>query len=282
MIGRSMKSKGHAALSATDVTFPSATTSVKDMDLGGFSRRLLAGGLVAVPIGILSATLEAGELHEAASRGDLAAINALLRLDSVDLDAADVLGTPLHRAIMGRQYRAARRLVAAGASLDVVDATLGTPLYLAVHEQDEAAARLLIDWGADLETQGPIGTPLHVAAQHDTANLVDLLLDNGANVDARNRETATPLHLAARRGGLDSAAALLAKGADIEARNAFGQTPIFSAAVGPNAVNLVPFLIEHGAGINVRDGNGMTALTLAINQNRRPAIEFLRTHGGVE
>jgi len=252
------------------------------MDLGGYAVRLIVGGLVAAPIGMLSAPLTAGELHEAASRGDLAAINALLPLDPVDLDEVDALGTPLHRAIMGRHYRVVRRLMAAGASLNMVDPTLGTPLYLAVHEGDEAAARLLIKAGANLETQGPIGTPLHVAAQHDAANLVDLLLKNGAEVDARNWEMATPLQLTARRGGLESAALLLAKGADIEAKNAFGQTPIFNAANGPNAVNLVPLLIEHGAAINVRDGNGNTALTLAIDHDRQPAIEILRAYGGVQ
>ena len=70
--------------------------------------------------------------------------------------------------------------------------------------------------------------------------------------------------------------------AKIEAKNALGQTPIFSAAVGPNAVNLVPFLIEHGAAINVRDSNGMTALAWAITHDRHPAIEILRAYGGIE
>jgi len=61
-----------------------------------------------------------------------------------------------------------------------------------------------------------------------------------------------------------------------------GQTPLFYAAVGPNAVNLVPLLIDQGAEINVRDATGITALTMAINHDRQPAIEILRAHGGVE
>ena len=101
------------------------------------------------------ATVRAGELHQAASRGDLAAVDALLLVGSVDLDKSDAMGTPLHHAIMGQHYRVAQRLISAGANLNVADVTLGTPLYLAVLQQDEAAARLLIKAGADLEEEGP-------------------------------------------------------------------------------------------------------------------------------
>jgi ankyrin repeat protein len=111
---------------------------------------------------------------------------------------------------------------------------------------------------------------------------VELLLEKGAVLDARNREMATPFALAAWRGGLDAAKVLLEKGADIEAKNLRGQTPLFYAAAGPNAVNLVTFLIQRGADINVRDTTGITALTMAIDHDRGPAIEILRTHGAVE
>jgi uncharacterized protein len=231
---------------------------------------------------LMSATVHAGELHQAASRGDLAAVDALLLISAVDLDEVDSMGTPLHHAIMGRYYAVAKRLIAAGANLNAVDSSLRTPLYLAVMEQDEAAAWLLIAAGADLEAQGPFGTPLHVAAQHDAVDMVRLLLKKGAQLDPRNRELATPLALAAWRGGLDAAKVLVAAGADVEAKNARGQTPLFYAALGPNAINLVPFLIEHGAVINVRDTTGITPLALAIDRDRQSAIEILRAHGGVE
>ena len=167
-------------------------------------------------------------------------------------------------------------------SLNYCNSSLRTPLYLAVLEQDEAAAWLLIAASADLEAQGPIGTPLHVAAQHNSVAMVRLLLKNRAQLDPRNRELATPLALAAWYGALDAAKVLVAEGADVEAKNVRGQTPLFYAAVGPNAVNLVPLLIDQGAEINVRDATGITALTMAINHDRQPAIEILRAHGGVE
>ncbi len=218
------------------------------------------GFFAVVLSSLMSATVHAGELHQAASRGDLAAVDALLLSSTVDLDEVDSMGTPLHRAIMGRYYAVAKRLIAAGANLNAVDASLRTPLYLAALEQDEAAAWLLIASGADLEAQGPIGTPLHVAAQHDLVDMVRLLLRKGAQLDPRNRELATPLALAAWRGSLDAAKVLVAEGADVEAKNVRGQTPLFYAVLGPNAVNLVPFLIAHGAVINVRDRTGITAL----------------------
>jgi ankyrin repeat protein len=252
------------------------------MNAGRVAKNHFAVVFVVASFSLAVATVQAGELHQAASRGDLAAVDALLVAGSVDLDNSDAVGTPLHHAIMGKHYRVARRLIRAGANLNVVEATLGTPLYLAVRQGDEAAARLLIAAGADLEAKGPLGTPLHLAAQHDLVNIVTLLLEKGAEIDARNREMATPLALAARKGGLDAAKVLLAKGADIEAKDVRDQTPLFYAVVGPNAVNVVPLLIQHGAKINVRDTAGITALTLAINRDRQPAIEILRAHGGVE
>jgi ankyrin repeat protein len=77
-------------------------------------------------------TAKAGELGQAASRGDLATVDLLLQNGSEALDERDALGTPLHRAIMGQHYRVARRLIAAGANLDIADEYLGTPRYLAV------------------------------------------------------------------------------------------------------------------------------------------------------
>jgi ankyrin repeat protein len=252
------------------------------MNPGGCRGEVLALVIAVALSSFMSATVYAGELQQAASRGDLAAVNALLISRTLDLDEVDSMGTALHHAVMGRHYDVAKRLMAAGANINAVDASLETPLYLAVIEQDEAAAWLLIAAGADLEAQGPMGTPLHVAARHNSVDMVTLLLKNGAKIDARNRELATPLALAAWRGSLDAAKVLLAKGADIEARNVRGQTPLFYAVVGPNAVNLVPFLIEHGAEINVRDTAGITALDLAIRHDRKPASEILRVHGGVE
>src|SRR5262249_38298959 len=87
---------------------------------------------------------EAGGLHQAASRGDLAAVNALLETESAAIDESDGMGTPLHHAVMGHYYRVVQRLISAHADLDIADQTLGTPLYLAVLLRDEAAVRLLI------------------------------------------------------------------------------------------------------------------------------------------
>jgi ankyrin repeat protein len=178
------------------------------MNPGGCRRELLAVAMSS----LMAATVQAGELHHAASSGSLAAVNALLLSSTVDLDEVDSMGTPLHHAIMGRHYAVAKRLMTAGANLNAADSSLGTPLYLAVRGRDEAAARLLIAAGADLEGQGPIGTPLHVAARHNWDNMVTLLLERGAELDARNRELATPLALAAWKGSLDAAKVLVAKG----------------------------------------------------------------------
>src|SRR5689334_13857028 len=96
--------------------------------LGAVRRFAMIFGLVLSSL----LAVRADELHDAASRGDLATVNALLLAGKVDLDKVDATGTPLHHAIMNRRYAVAKRLIGAGASLNLADATFGTPLYLAV------------------------------------------------------------------------------------------------------------------------------------------------------
>ncbi len=88
-------------------------------------------------------------LVEAAKRGDLAAVVALLAEDA-DPDSHDRHGnTALTFAARDGHLEMAEALIAAGATVDWQDGERVTPLILAVHKNHPGVARLLLDQGAD-------------------------------------------------------------------------------------------------------------------------------------
>ena len=161
-----------------------------------------------------------GALAEAAMRGDLAAVTALLGRGA-EASAAQGDGmTALHWAAEKDHADIAKALLSRGANVRATT-RLGayTPLHLAARRGHAAVAALLLDGGADANATATTGvTPLHLAAGAGSRPLVDALLAKGATVDAREPQwNQTPLMFAASAGRTDVVRALVAKGADVNA-----------------------------------------------------------------
>jgi len=128
------------------------------------------------------------ELCEAASAGNLQAVQRLLDVGT-SVDAKDASGfTPLHRAVQHGHQQIARHLLSHGADTSATTTSGGIPtLHLATAARDAEMARILLDHGAFIEL--PVGryglTPLHLAVGTGPENLVKLLLERGANPKAR-------------------------------------------------------------------------------------------------
>jgi len=111
------------------------------------------GGELPEPVG--------GELWQAAKRGDVDALEELLR---------------------------------SGADPNKLDRKGITPLCWAAMAGHEQAARVLLEQGADINGRNQDGaTPLHGAVFFAAQPVVDLLLEQGADVGARNKDGRTPL-----------------------------------------------------------------------------------------
>ena len=110
-----------------------------------------------------------GEIHDAASKGDLEKVKALLKdnpkvVFSLATNKDEEGSTPLHFAALKGH-------------LDVV--------------------ALLLASKADVNAKNNEGsTPLHYAAVHDHKDVAELLLASKADVNAKNKYNDTPLHLA--------------------------------------------------------------------------------------
>ena len=89
--------------------------------------------------------------------------------------------TPLHLALLCRQYALARQLVEAGAKVTLADNAGMTPLHVLVDNRFPAR---------DLPT--PADARISVP---ETLSLIDLLLAHGADINARNGKGVTPLGL---------------------------------------------------------------------------------------
>jgi ankyrin repeat protein len=128
------------------------------------------------------------------------------------------------------------------------------PLAVAVFKNNEDMAKKLIAKGANIELLDELqGTPLMIAAFENHANLVDLLLKAGANVNAQNEEA---LLLASN---VPIAERLLLAGANVNHVHSDGDTPLLRA-IDTAKPDLVKLLISWGANISTPLPDGKTIL----------------------
>jgi ankyrin repeat protein len=185
-------------------------------------------------------------LHEAAAKGDVAEIEALIK-DGEKPNIQDSKSrTPLHVAVYLKQYEAARALLRLGANPN----TLEIDRY-------------------DIVT---------IAAVANDLRMLKIALDGGAG--ARNitsRYDGTALIAAAHLGHAEVVKMLIAAKAPLNHVNNIGWTALMEAVVlgngGANHTATVRALVEAGADVNKPDRQGITPLQHA---RRRGYVEMAR------
>lgn len=118
------------------------------------------------------------------------------------------------------------------------------------------------------------------AAKGQTDELRSLVEKDSALVNAYSPEGFTPLGLAAFFGHAETVEALLAAGADVNltSRESMKMPPLGSAmAVERN--DIARTLIEHGANVNGKAVNDLTALHTAAARGNLEAAKLLLAHG---
>jgi ankyrin repeat protein len=161
------------------------------------------------------------ELADAAQRGDIDAVRALLA-KKVDVNAVQNDGsTALHWAVYRGDAAMANVLIRAGANVKIANRDGSTPLWLASINGDAKTIGLLIEAGADANEKLPLGrSPLMIASRTGNVDAMKVLIDHGADVNAKEAQRGTtPLMWAADEGHAGAIKLLIDSGADIKAKS---------------------------------------------------------------
>jgi ankyrin repeat protein len=211
-------------------------------------------------------------LHVAAAKGAEGCVRALL---DADVNARNVNGTtPLHGLAelsvtdtTPAHLKVAGLLIAAGGNPANIDVHGCTPLVVAARVGNVPMAAILVAGGA--MGMSNRAEALRHAVLFEDADMTGLLVRAGADVNMELDDNETrPLHIAAQEGFIAGVTGLLDHGADIEAVNGDGETALL-IAVRRQRFAVVEQLILRGADLLHTDTYGNTALSLA--QRRRNA-----------
>jgi ankyrin repeat protein len=219
--------------------------------------------------------------------------------------------TPLHFAAEKGHHSVARFLLEKRADVNATYQYNRSALYNAAFAGHAEVVRVLLDKGAAINAKTEEGTTaLHAGLEYP--DVVKVLLDGGADVNVREKIGRTPLHEAAVNGYFEAAKLLLEAGADPNAQDNLGRIPLHETAgesitdmflswlmgdaegeedeeadeetIRRNAarVNVADLLLDAGAKVNAQNEDGLTPLSLAIENGRKSLADLLRQHGGVE
>lgn len=122
----------------------------------------------------------------------------LLKKNGNSIDKKDRNGnSPLHTAILNRDYRYAKCLINQGADLNLKNKMELAPLHLAAFLNEYRISAFLMAKGAVADIAGNSGyTPLHIASELNNQTIAEQLLDHGARVRQKNDQGLTPVAIA--------------------------------------------------------------------------------------
>jgi ankyrin repeat protein len=255
----------------------------------------LGVGFVATLLAMAATTDAAASIAAAARDADIDEVRELIAAGA-NVNEPEADGTS---ALLWAAYHSEPALVSAlleaGADPNAANGFGMTPLLQASRYGDVATITALLDGGAAVGLAAREGeTPLMAAARAGSVDSVKLLLGRGADPDATESIwDQTALMWATAEGHLEVVDALLAAGADpnrkarvteLAKRSTRTDFPsggftalMWATREGNEAV--VQRLLDGGADINLTNGDGATALMLAIINDRFDLAAMLLERG---
>ena len=181
-------------------------------------------------------------------------IDAGADIEYIDDEGYSILATTLKRADKQPQNSIiVKQLIEAGVDLSKT-VNNQTPLYRACKIGSYEIAKKIINAGVDVNELDSYGiSPLSAAANHP--QLIELLLTHGANIFYKNPYNNTILTNVAKFGNVASMKLLIDAGGDINDKTI---DPIIFEAVKWGKIEMVAFLIKHGADLSSITKEGKT------------------------
>ncbi|XP_030843240.1 ankyrin-1-like [Strongylocentrotus purpuratus] len=248
-------------------------------------------------------------LFSAAAKGDVLKIQSLIVSEDkskgsggVDVNCSDASGkTPLHIASENGHLQTVEWLTHHGAKVNVIDANLQTSVHLCSKIGHLHVVELLVKEGADIEIcDKDEFTALHIASFEGHVDIVKYLVSKGAELERLANDYWTPLNLALDGGHLDIAEYLLTKKANINRCGKGGCTALHTASQTGNIdgvkyltshgaeldrstedghLEVVEFLVNEGACIEIGNKDGVTALHRASFNGYLDIVKYLVSKG---
>ncbi len=255
-----------------------------------------------------AAPVAATPLMEAVSRGDTAAVNALIAAGE-NINARGMDGdTALGRASENGHTDTVKALIAAGADINAESKYGYTALVNASIKGHTDTVKALIAAGADINAESKYGNIAlmnasikghtdtikaliaagadvnaknkygNTALMNASIKSLKALIAAGADVNAKNELGNTALMWASRDGKTDTVKALIAAGADINAESKYGYTALMNASINGHT-DTVNALIAAGADVNAKNKHGNTALVNASKDGKTDTVKALIAAG---
>ena len=253
--------------------------------LGGITPLVAAIGL-SRSLGVAQLLLDAGaDVNQAWSEGTTPIFEAtsdqylelakLLVSKGADVNVQLISGlTPLIYATRNGAARCVDLFLDAGADINAVASEHGIGAFgWALNRLDLKLAEHLFERGA-VPNFGAIETLPLAIAEHGSLAFVRALEDKGCKL-VRDDQRGRMAFISARNPDPEVFDYFLNHGADPSEGNDFGYTPLILAALN-NRSSLIRRYLERGDDASVRDIDGETALSLALEKRNNDAVAVLR------
>lgn len=222
-------------------------------------------------------------IHMASELGRLYAVK-LLHDKGVSLTTKTKHGlTPLHYAVQNKNYEIVEYICENTKEIYDENLQLENAFHLAASNGDDLLLEYFNERGFNINQVSNVGTPLHHAVVNDRSDVIKYLLRMGANMFAKNKGDVNAVELAVEEGRIEIVKEFLTNNYDINTcRNKMKATLLYRAA-NRNQLDIVKYLIQEGANVNLKDTNGRGPLFAAVLGNSEDVIRFLignkcRTH----
>lgn len=208
-------------------------------------------------------------IHIAVQNGDMDLLNVLLKYEAnvnKQLSAGKDKLSPLMLAAAHGHLDIARRLVQAGATVELLDKYKRSALTHAVMNGNANVASYLLYLGADPNRVDSSGNSLaHYAAAYGWYFVLKLLVnEGGANPSVANDWQLTPVGVAYLKGHMGLVDFLLKMpGVDVNFKNDTGQTLVSiacSSSIEKGLVEQVSYILDKGADPMIVDIDGFNSL----------------------
>ena len=229
-------------------------------------------------------------LIKVVEKNDAATVKQLLE-DKADPDARDHWGmTALMHAAESDSVGLCERLVSGGADVNSEDPLHETALDHAIVDGRLETFQWLLAHGADVKGRRGANAFLDaVSAMSPETDaktqkaIVDALLARDVPVESRDQmEDMTPLMWVIGHNNPALVEEIIRRGGDVYANSADrgGDTPLIWASItGDNAA--VRLLLAHGAVLNWKGRDGITALTMAVTDEHISTVRLLLSYGAI-